>query len=243
MVHLTKSAVAAALGAGLALGTLACGTTYDYDEPDEFAPSSGQGQRADELPYPAGPFGYGVGRVIPPFEFIGYTHPESELYGPMRRISLAEFYNPTGVEVYGPGGGMPEGAPKPVALLLVVSASWCGPCNQEATVLPSRYTALKPRGAEFMVNLADSLIPGQPATQVNLDSWIENYAVEFPLVLDPTYKLTPVAARFAWPANYIIDTRSMRVAKSVTGVPDTAPPYTFWPTMDQVIEGTFVFPE
>jgi hypothetical protein len=240
MLPPTKSTITTALCSGLLLGTVACGTSYDYDEPKDFREGSGQEAMGDELAYPPGPYGYGIGSVIPPYEFIGYQHPESELYGPMRRINLAEYYNPTGVELYAPGGGMPEGAPRPVALLLSMSAVWCPPCNQEAdSILPVRYTNLKPRGAEFLVNLADSAMPGSPATKGNLDAWIEKYDIEYPLVLDPTYKLSPVMAQPAWPANFIIDTRTMRIAKSVAGSPDSL----FWNTMSQVLDGTFDWPE
>lgn len=235
-----ETILATALGAGLLLGTIGCGTSYEYDEPDDFESGSGQLPVVDDLPYPPGPYGYGIGSVIPPYEFIGYGHPESEVYGPMRRIGLAEFYNPTGVELYPPGSAFPEGAPKPVALLLSMSAVWCPPCNDEAAnILPGRYGSLKPRGAEFFVNLADSLSPGTPAHQGNLDQWIERYDVQYPLVLDPTYKLSPVMAQPAWPANFIIDTRTMRIAKSVAGSPDSL----FWNTFNQVLDGTFEFPE
>jgi len=240
MLHWTKLTISAALCSGLVVSTVACGTSYEYDEPKDFRDGSGQQPVADELPYPPGPYGYGIGSVISPYEFVGYAQPEIDIASPMRRISLAEYYNPTGDGVYPPGSAMPEGAPKPVALLLSMSAVWCPPCNDEAAnILPSRYLSLKPRGAEFLVNLADSLVPGTPANQGNLDSWIGRYVVEYPLVLDPTYKLWPVASKPAWPANFIIDTRTMRIAKSISGSPETL----FWGTMNQVLDGTFVFPE
>jgi hypothetical protein len=83
------------------------------------------------------------------------------------------------------------------------------------------------------------MAPGTPANQGNLDAWVGRYVVEYPLVLDPTYKLSPVMSVPAWPANFIIDTRTMRIAESVAGSPDVL----FWGTMNQVLDGTFAFPE
>ena len=122
MLQPSKSTITTAIGAGLLLGSLACGTTYEYDEPDDFDDGSGQEQVMNELPYAPGPHGYGIGSVIPPYEFIGYAQPELELYGPMRRISLAEYYNPTGNDLYPPDSTFAESTPKPVVLLLSMSA-------------------------------------------------------------------------------------------------------------------------
>ena len=134
---------------------------------------------------------------------------------------------------------MPEGAQKPVALLLGMSAVWCGPCNEEASsVLPGKYTQYKPMGGEFLVNLADSLTPGKPADQMALDSWVDRYNVDYPLVIDPGYKLASIWKTPAWPANYIVDTRSMRITTIISGLMGQD----FWDDYEAVLAGTFVYP-
>lgn len=248
----TKSTITTALAPLLLCGSIACGTDYEYEEPDDFPSGSGQEIAASgDLPYAPGPYGISVGSVMPNWRYYGYAHPENDVGGPMTEIQLAEFYNPTGADVYPPGSVMGEGAPKPKALAVVMSAVWCGPCQEEARlILPDQYTKYKPQGGEFMANLADGR--GGPADQINLDGWVSSFVVDYPLVFDPNYRLFQVAPEFVWPTNYIVDTRTMRIVMAIAGpaIPVnlcspsdlTTDNCQFWQVFEEVLAGTYTFP-
>lgn len=220
----------------LLFGSTACGDGEpDEDAAPEFPSGSGQEPRIDEgFPYPPGPFGIGVGSVMINYQFLGYVDPLQDMGSGLVTIELAEFYNPTGDQLWGADSVFPEGTPKPVALMIDMSAVWCPPCQYEAdVVLPVRHEQYRPLGM-VMCNLAESGIPGVPATPEDLDNWATRYDVSYPLVLDPRYRFFAMNPQPAWPGNFIIDTRTMTLVDAVAGVPDAE----FWGKFEAVIAGT-----
>jgi len=181
----------------------------------------GQGQAADlGSPYPAGPYGVGVGDVIANFQFVGYANPE-ESTGEERAIELADFWNPTGEDVFPEESIYGAGEPKPTVLLVVVSAVWCGPCQFESEkLLPEEYAKYAPRGAEFLLHLADGPAAGSPAELSHLKAWTGKYETAFPAGIDPKYKLGSQFNSSAFPANLLIDTKTMTILDSPTGIPE-----------------------
>jgi hypothetical protein len=205
--------------------------------------SGGDGQGVDDLPaperptenqpvgYPKGPYGIGIGSVIANYTFVGYPDGENKATG-LKPIQLADFFNPTGKDVYPKDSQYGPGSPKPLALVINVSSVWCGPCNDEARrVLPGKHAAYKPEGGEFLLQLADGATPGVAATQKNLDSWTTVYTVDYPATIDPAGKLAALFDADTFPANLIVDTRTMKIVKSVSGVPDAS----FWTTFENTI--------
>jgi hypothetical protein len=197
----------------------------------------GQGQVvAPRLPYPEGPKGFDVGSVIENFRWVGYVNYRDNAGAGMQLIQLADFYNPTGTEVWGPGQVFPEGSPKPKALLLDVASVWCGPCNTEAkSILPGLYELYKPQGGEFLLQLADGPEGGVPATSKNLISWSKKYLTNYVSVLDPAYKLGALFEAEAYPQNFIIDTRTMTIVEIYPGAPE--PGGAFWKKFEKVLAG------
>jgi hypothetical protein len=110
---------------GLLLSATACTVTADDKAAPTFPPESGQVEPVStELAYAPGPFGFGKGSVVANYAFVGYVNPAAQLGGPRQIIRMAEFYNPTGAGVHEPGSVFPEGTPKPLALLIDMSARW-----------------------------------------------------------------------------------------------------------------------
>lgn len=181
----------------------------------------GQGQAADPgSPYPAGPYGVAVGQIIPNFEFVGYVNPESSTAeeGP---IELAAFWNPTGEDRFPEESIFGAGELKPTVLVIVVSAVWCGPCQYEsAEILPGEHAKYAPRGAQFLLQLADGPSAGSPAELSHLKSWTTKYETGFPAVVDPKYQLGSLFPSSAFPANILVDTRTMEIIDVVTGIPE-----------------------
>ena len=200
-----------------------------------FAADSGQGVLAEDA-YPEGPYGIELGETLPDLQFYGYVDSTVELHTGYKVISLADFYNPTGNELYAEGSLFPAGAPKPKALMITSPAMWCQPCQYEADVLlPPRYAQYKPLGGEFLAVMADNGAGTAAANLTNLDYWAGKYDVNYPIVVDPDYSLGPAFQDLAFPANFIIDTRTMRIVVAIVGTP----PASFWADYKAVIDGTF----
>jgi hypothetical protein len=185
--------------------------------------------------YPTGPFGIGKGSIISNYKFVGYVNSVVN-NGTLAEIQMAEFYNPTGDGVFEEGSVFPVGSAKPKALLIVVASVWCGPCNYEAaSVLPGLRLQYKPQGGEFLAQLADGPTPGKAATQKSLYNWATKYDVDYPLTIDPTYKLGALFEADAFPANMIIDPRTMKIIEVIAGSAEEGS--SFWKTYENVMNG------
>jgi hypothetical protein len=203
----------------VALVIVASGCTSGSGEPLDPAPGSGS-QVIDEE-YPAGPYGTVVGDVIENFEFQGYVDASQGLTEDRRvSITLGDFFNPTGMGTHGDDGPFVAGSPKPKALMINVSAVWCGPCKQEAAnILPGEYAHYHPLGLELLMVLADSLEVGTPAAFGDLDAWCSTFPVNYPAVIDPEYQLGGSFDTSQYPANFIVDTATMTIVEVVSGIP------------------------
>jgi hypothetical protein len=227
-----RSWVLALAGSAL-LGLVGCGNTGEGDgfepppeEPLPYVPST--------IPYPAAPYGVDIGDIIQDYEFPGFPDPIDRPTSELVPIKLSDFYNPTGQDTFPEGGPHPAGTPKPRGLLIVVSAVWCGPCQLEADeVLPEKHAQYEPLGGEFLLVLADGPSPGEAAETKHLSGWTKEYDTDFPAVIDPDYDLGKIFPSSAYPANMIIDTRTMTIVERITGAaPESG---SFWSTFEQVI--------
>lgn len=228
----TRILIELGLGAALSMGAVACnedGTNGSDSPPPDTAPI------VVTLGYPAGPYNVQPGDVIKDFSFMGFTNPRVES-ATLVPIKLSDFYNPhAGDASYMPASALvddrlyPAGSPygpgtkKPRALAVNIGAVWCGPCNFEAkSELPSHYTKYRPLGGEFLFQLADGATQGVAATKKDLVSWTGKYKVDYPATIDAGKQLTAFFDSNAYPANMIIDLRTMRIVAVVAGVPDEA---------------------
>ncbi|WP_437981799.1 TlpA disulfide reductase family protein [Sorangium sp. So ce117] len=194
----------------------------------------GTGQAANAR-YPAGPYGVSLNRVIANYQFVGYAN-AAEHNDTMQPIQLADFYNPTGTEVFPEGSLYGAGEPKPKVLLIDVSSVWCGPCKIEAeSVLPELYKKYQPQGGEFLVQLADGRTPGEAAVPNDLYRWTTRYDVQYPSAIDPSYKLGALFQADAFPANMIVRTQDMTIMEIVAGVPEENS--NFWRTFEKIMNG------
>lgn len=183
---------------------------------------AGQGQLKAAVTYPAGPYGVTKGSVITNFVLSGFVDPSVNADpAALVPITLGDFYNPTGDEVYPAGSVHGEGKPKPKALLIDIGAVWCTPCQYEAKViLPKLYEQYKPLGAEFLFDLADGATNGVAATPKELVTWVTKYKSHFPCALDPDRKLGASFNTDSFPVNMVVDTRTMQIADIIPGIPD-----------------------
>jgi hypothetical protein len=216
-----------------ALASAGCGSQTSTD--DGFEPPPEQAVPYDAsaaADYPAGPYGIEKGSVIDDYEFPGFANP-MRLPKELVTIRLSDFYNPTGDGLYPAGGPFPEGQPKPRALLIVMSAVWCGPCQLEAAkTLPDKHEAFAP-GGEFLLVLADSESAGVAADESDLSGWTNKFDTDYPAVIDPDYDLGQQFPQSSYPANMILDTKTMTILEKITGAaPEEG---SFWDTFASLV--------
>lgn len=216
----------------------ACGPSK---QPDEKAPEfegGGQEQNIGDPVYP-GPYGIGIGSVIPNYQFQGYPRASLSMKT-QEMVQMSDFYNPTGTEVYPEGSPYGAGTPKPLALIIDRSAVWCPPCQQEAaTEIPKHRARTAPQG-EFLVVLDETSVRGEPSTSADIEYWARYYNLNYPGVVDPAQRLDAIVGVAAYPGNVIVRTRDMKIVKWVAGLPGDSD--AFWDVFQDVIDGKPVLP-
>lgn len=215
------------------LALMACtSTSGDPVKPLPEEGGGGDGGGA-EVDYPEGPFGTVAGATIPNYVFPGYARPAEGLgEGARVDLTMADFYNPTGDAVFEEGSPYGAGTPKPTALMLNVSALWCGPCKEEAKdVLPGEYSKLGPKGLEILVVIVDGADQGVLATFDDLELWIGAFGVNYPAGIDPKGQMGAVFDANSFPGNMIIDTSTMRIVEVIAGKPGDS----FWVKIDDLL--------
>ncbi|MEJ7730938.1 MAG: redoxin domain-containing protein [Polyangiaceae bacterium] len=150
-------------------------------------------------------------------------------------IQLADFYNPTGDGVFPEGSPFPAGTKKPRALLITMAARWCQPCRVEAKgTLPDKYAELGPKGAEFLLVLADGAKAGVRATEEDLRVWTGSFDTAYPAAIDEDSELAQHFQKEQYPANMIIDTTTMKIVERIVGIPGKTSG--FWKLMASLVE-------
>jgi hypothetical protein len=227
-----RGAFASSLVVGL-LGLLALSACGDVEVPPF---PDGQGQKHALVTYPPGPYGVSKGQVITNYQFHGFPRPaDSADPNALQPISLSDFYNPSGNELFGEGSPYGEGNPKPKALLIDIGAVWCGPCKQEAmTDLPPAYQDFHP-GAEFLFILSEGLTSGVPATPKELVNWVTVFKSLYPSALDQDRQFVSVFNTSSFPVNLIVDTETMKIVEVLAGKPEAGGP--FYDVLQATIDG------
>jgi hypothetical protein len=234
-----KTALLAALSA-LVVGLSACGgsdstpSQGDFDRGSTATTPPTDVPVTDVMPYPSGPYGTGLNSTVANLKFLGWHAPPDVGYdtGRFENLSLAEYYNPDGS--------------KPIkAIWLNSSAVWCTACQAEYSgaigvcdgtynsctanadcgaktcvhnSMAEHYTEMKDKGVVFVGTLfEDGKNPPGPAKPSDLEYWGSKYDVNFPLVLDPGFKMGGFFTSDAVPMSVVIDTKTMKVTAQILG--------------------------
>lgn len=88
-------------------------------------------------------------------------------------------------------------------------ASWCGPCNEEASSLEAMYQQLHSRGVIVVAISIDHRI--KP-----VDRFIKKYAITFPVLLDPEENIASEYGITGVPETFILDS-DHRLIKHIIG--------------------------
>lgn len=234
---LALSASSLTLGAGC----------IEYVEEDKdapaFAPESGQTEIPGQAEYAPGPYGFTKGKIFPNFTAVGFANFMADPN--LAYVSMGDFYNPTGSDVYPEGSPYGAGQPKPKALLMVMSAAWCGPCKQEAsTVLPAEFAKFQPMGGHFFALLVEA-VNGDPADYGTITNWASQFDVNYTIAADTTEQAWGVMVSSileegdqpGFPGNMIVRTSDMKIIEVVSGAPP--PGHPFWGLYESLLDGSY----
>jgi hypothetical protein len=173
---------------------------------DAAAPSGVDYQKQD---YPAGPYGTGEGSTLENFAFLGWRDPVAAGYDQtkLEQVRLSEFYDPSGS--------------KGIKLIWInASAVWCSVCRSEMRDIKNNGVRAEfaPKGVQLVVTLFEDNKSG-PARPLDLHNWgsAKEHAIDFPLLLDPGFKLGAFFSSDATPLNMLVDARTMRVLDETMG--------------------------
>jgi peroxiredoxin len=100
-------------------------------------------------------------------------------------------------------------------VLVNVWATWCGPCRVEMPPIKALYDRYKDDG--FTV-LAVSIDAG-PGYRGKVESFIEEYDLDFPILLDPEGRITRMLRTAGVPETFVLD-REGRIVKRHIGATD-----------------------
>ena len=203
---------------GLSIALAACSTSVAPEDPGDPDPAdagdpptsidagSTTPGEPDAAPsadpaYPPGPYGTTIGAIAPNTKFQGYIDSDADADSdpfnePPREISFADFY--TGND--------------PAARLLFIdqSAGWCGPCREEASLLPAVAAEWQHRGIRFLTALVQTE-SGDPGTIEFARSWGQEFVLTTPVVADPDDLAGAPFGAPAYPFYILIDTKDMKV--------------------------------
>jgi hypothetical protein len=184
------------------------------------APSVGPAYQKQD--YPPGPYGVGLHATLENFGFLGWRDPVASNYDEnhLEQVRLGEFYDPDGS--------------KNIRLIWInASAVWCTVCRAEMVDIRDNAVNknFKPRGVQMIVTLFEDNKSG-PARPLDLHNWGNQtqYAIDFPLLLDPGFKLGAFFTSDATPLNMLVDARTMKVIDATMGYS-----LTYWQEVDKLL--------
>src|SRR6185369_8743290 len=113
------------------------------------------------------------------------------------------------------------------------SAVWCSVCRAEMRDIKNNgvHAAFAAKGVQLLVTLFEDNKSG-PAKPLDLHNWgsLPDHAIDFPLVLDPGFKLGAFFTSDATPLNMLVDARTMRVIDATMGYSTD-----YWQSVDQLL--------
>jgi hypothetical protein len=188
------------------------------------APTAGSasGPVYQKQDYPPGPYGVGVHATLENFSFLGWHDPKSANYdvNKLERVQLSEYYNP-------------DGRSNLKLIWINASAVWCSVCRAEMSDIKNNqvHAVFGPKGVQLLVTLFEDNDSG-PAKPVDLANWgsVSQHAIDYPLALDPGFKLGAFFTSDATPLNMLVDAKTMKVLDATMGYSSD-----YWQRVDRLL--------
>lgn len=159
--------------------------------------------------YPPGPYGTGLGATLQDLAFLGWRDPVAAAYdtSKLEEVRLSDYYDPDnlrGIKV----------------LWINASAVWCTVCRSEMKDIKNNQVRARfePKGVQLIGTLFEDNRTG-PAKPLDLQNWgrVPEHSIDFPLLLDPSFKLGAFFTSDATPLNMLVDARTMKVVSLTMG--------------------------
>ncbi len=166
-------------------------------------PTADAGPRDD---YPQGPYGAAEGDTIANMVFQGYWNAE-----PGEGLVSASGYEEVSLSRIRALRSLGY-----QYLLLNVSGEWCVPCQQEARILPGKFSAWAQRGG-YVLGIIVEDKRFRVATKETLDVWVDLFQMNYTMVHDPQAFVRDQIAPAAMPTNLMIELETMRVLRRSVG--------------------------
>lgn len=162
------------------------------DQPDTAPPP---------CPYPSGPYGIGQGKVLSPsLTWDGYVKGVDTI----STLTPADIFDCDGKKGIN-------------AVLIDESATWCGPCNQEAADLPMAMQTWSTQGVMIVTLMVENIQHKQADTSTALE-WRNQYKLS-PLanvMADPYFSFAHMGT-VGLPMNILVDPRTMKIINVIEG--------------------------
>lgn len=183
---------------------------YPDLQPLDAAGGCGPGQA-----YACGPFGTVTGTIAGDEQFLGFMDPDNFCKAhdakaidtsTAKTISFADWFK------------KPDGCAKKYKLVWVnVSAGWCGPCRAEVQELTKRFKdGTFPAEVDFLnIVFEDGL--RKPATEAFGKTWATQQSLNWPVVIDPSFKMGKYFDKAATPFNMLVNTETMEIVYRTVG--------------------------
>lgn len=185
------------------------------------APSSA-GPSYEKVDYPVGPYGVGVHATLENFAFLGWRDPVAANYDQtkLEQVRLSEYYNP-------------DGRSNVKLIWINASAVWCSVCRAEMADIKTNgvHAEFAPKGVQMIVTLFEDNKSG-PAKPLDLHNWgsLPAHSIDFPLLLDPGFKLGAFFTSDATPLNMLVDAKTMKVLDATMGYSSD-----YWQRVDKLV--------
>jgi hypothetical protein len=154
--------------------------------------------QAPSASYPAGPYGTDVGQTLPQLCWDGIAEGKQST----SRICSADVFDPNGTRTL-------DG--KPInSVVFVVSATWCGNCEQEIGILNTRWLANPSSAPGLHIVLLETEQDGRaPASFGAMQAYRQQMNLSaMSCAIDPGKTLVQTGA---FPFNVVVDPRTMKV--------------------------------
>jgi len=135
-------------------------------------------------------------------------------------VQLSEYYNP-------------DGRSNLKLIWINASAVWCSVCRAEMADIKNNgvHAAFAPKGVQLIVTLFEDNKSG-PAKPLDLHNWgsLPAHSIDFPLLLDPGFKLGAFFTSDATPLNMLVDAKTMKVIDATMGYSSD-----YWQRVDKLV--------
>jgi hypothetical protein len=203
----------------------ACGPNIvsDVDSGNPIMDAGNNMPDAGSNPYPAGPYGVSVNRIIQNFSFPGY-------FTTVAGVKVNGFPINNNLDLQAMREATDQNGKPFRFLLLDISAGWCPPCNQEAQDLGTSGTDKTrvgdwfSRGGLFVTVLEEGYNESTAAAPVeaNIETWINAHSAQSSVLYDPTQSLIAQGiSPSAFPTNLVVDLRTMKIVAAWYGLDTT----------------------